>query len=245
MLQNIKNRIKFWGLKYYCVMCHSHVNKMLPMGVNSYLFKKSHIIGGGYRENAVCPVCNSLDRERMIYYFLKNHTKIFKSNCSILHFAPEENLHRKLTANSNCQYISGDITPGKADYVVDITKIQFDENRFDYIICNHVLEHIPDEQRAISEMKRVLKPNGRIIITMPICISNPITLEDENIITRADRLKVYGQEDHVRLYGSDVKKRLSSYGLKVLEYNFAIKEGKKKLNKYSITNGDRLFFCRK
>jgi SAM-dependent methyltransferase len=225
-------------------MCNSYVKKLKPTGENSAFFKKNKIAGGGYRE-AICPVCGSFDRERMEYYFLKKYTTIFSSKCSVLHFAPETGLKEKLQENKKCDYITGDITPGRADYVVDITNIQFTDEMFDFIICNHVLEHIPDEAKAISELKRVLKPNGRLILTMPISLNNESTLEDDQVITKLDRRNIYGQADHVRLYGKDVKEHLKKLGLKVKEYELEKIEGKDLATKLSIHRGDRLYYCKK
>lgn len=192
-------------IKKVCIVCNSDVDTFNPGVFPSELFEKHHIIGGGYRENCICPNCNSMDRERWLFYILKNKTDIMNLNGKVLHFVPEPSVEKLLKTNNNIDYYSGDIEIGRTMYVTDITNIQYADKTFDYIICNHVFEHIPNIKKAIKEIKRVLKNDGKLVFSFPICLDEK-TFEDKNITSTEDRIKYYGQEDHVRLYGNDFKK---------------------------------------
>ena len=201
-------------LKCKCIICDGEFENYIPAGSTEELFQKHHIVGGGVRKNCLCPKCGKMDRERFLYYVIKNKTKISELNGRILHFAPEETIVNYIGENKNIDYYTCDIELGRAMHIVDITDIQFKDETFDYLICNHVMEHIPDEAKAVSEIKRVLKKKGKWIFSFPICL-DMTTQEDKNIKTPEERLKYYGQEDHVRLYGKDYLKRYEKYGLKI------------------------------
>ena len=146
------------GSNYYCVCCDSWYQKFLPYG-------------NIQRENAVCPSCHSLERTRVLMFYLRNCTTIFRGGYKILHFAPERAIEKRLKKIRNI-YLTADINPLYADHIVDITSIPYPENYFDYIICSHVLGHVPDEERAIDEMYRVLKPGGTAIILTPLDLNS-------------------------------------------------------------------------
>lgn len=201
-----------------CIICGESVRDFLPAGRKQELFDNYHVIGGGYRKNAICPCCGSLDRERWFYYILKNKLKVLEMTGRILHFAPERRVSKLIGINEKIDYYTGDIAHGRAMHITDIVDIQYKNDTFDYVICNHVMEHIVDEKKAVSEIKRVLKPNGKWIFSFPICIDME-TYEDEEMITPSQRLEAYGQEDHVRLYGKDFEERFQNYGLKLEIYS--------------------------
>lgn len=203
--------------KNYCLLCNFYIKEFLEAGRREEIFSAKTIIGGGYRPHSVCPHCNSVDRERWVFYVLNKYTGVFTDKCSVLHVAPEKMLENRIRSNDMCDYYSCDIMPRRAMHVVDVTDIQFKDETFDYIIINHVLEHVIDEQKAIEELKRVLKPSGVIIMSFPIC-KDEETFEDSSIIKPEDRSKFYGQDDHVRLYGYDYRERLEGYGLKLQVY---------------------------
>lgn len=200
--------------EYYCNLCDHYVPFMLDTGIDSEVFSKRKIIGGGRRKNCVCPICGGADRERWVRYVLINELHIDSKEARILHFAPEEHLEHIFRKCANLDYITADIEEGRADIVEDITNISFESESFDYIICNHVMEHIADEEKAFSELKRCVKKDGKIIFSVPICWEID-TYEDKNIVTEEERLNAYGQKDHVRLYGKDIAERLKEYGFQV------------------------------
>ena len=168
-------------------------------------------MGGGYRY-ALCPRCHSTDRERLVYWYIINKTKILNSskNIRLSHIAPEKNLQKILKSFSHIKYISGDLNPLVANRKIDITNINFGNDYFDFIICNHVLEHVQDDRKAMSELFRVLKPGGEAILQVPISKYNKETFEDFSIILSEEREKYFGQKDHVRIYGKDYKNKKNS-----------------------------------
>ena len=175
------------------------------------------IMSAGRRSNVLCPTCGSKDRERWIWAFLESAKSDFlqNSNNTILHIAPEVQLRKKFKEIFNKNYINADLNPKHADVKMDITKIQFPDNHFDAILCNHVLEHIPNDQLAMSELHRVLKPKGWAILQVPLSQNLKTTFEDFSIKSEAEREEKFGQFDHVRVYGSDYFKRLENAGFKI------------------------------
>lgn len=223
----------------YCNLCNNEIYYWNWIGEDNEVIYK--IIGNG-RRKAGCPICGSYDRERWQYYVIKNYTDIFKKEYSILHFAPEKIISKKIEKFNNVNYITGDIKIGRANYKVDITNIQFANESFDYIIANHVLEHIVEEEKAISELLRCIKKNGKIILSFPICMKID-TLENKEYTTESDRKKYYGQHDHVRLYGKDYKDRLEKYGLRIKTYSPIECGDDIVLNNY--INNDVILICEK
>jgi len=138
---------------------------------------------------ALCSRCHSTDRERLVYWYIVNKTNILYSQKTIklLHIAHERNLQKVLRAFNKIKYISGDLNPLVADRKIDITDINFENDYFDFIICNHVLEYILDDQKAMRELFRVLKPGGEAILQVPISKYNKDTFEDFSIISPRER----------------------------------------------------------
>ncbi len=202
--------------QYYCNVCQQYSKDFAPAGYKEKLFKRKKIVGGGVRKKCICPVCGSIDRIRWIYWVLENKTDIFanKREMSVLHFAPEKQIEERLRKSNDSNYVTADIEVGRADVVEDITALTFADNSFDYIICNHVMEHIPEEEKALNELKRCIKPSGKIILSVPICLGEK-TYEDKSVNTSDKRLKYYGQADHVRLYGYDIQERFQKFGFSV------------------------------
>jgi SAM-dependent methyltransferase len=166
-----------------------------------------------------CPYCDSKDKYRWLWYIIENHTDILQSNGRLLHFAPEQPIKVKMDAEFHGEYVSCDLVEGRADQVIDMTNMGGCKNEsYDYIIACNVLEHIPNEKKALEELKRVVKLGGLVILTFPIAMQIEKTYENSSIVSDEERLKVYGQEDHVRLYGKDYIERLESYGFKVNSY---------------------------
>lgn len=207
-------------LCYECPLCKSQLRTFLPFGLKRPVLKEKNVVGGGYRLNALCSVCGSLDRERLIYLFLLNKTDIFKRPQRVLHVAPEQRLSEVLGKQSSLDYLVADL--GSEDVMVkmDITNIQYPDCCFDSIVCNHVLEHVVDDRKAMSELYRVLKAGGWAILQVPLSLSLKRTYEDAAISTETDREKAFGQSDHVRIYAKDYKDRLEQAGFKVSVFNW-------------------------
>lgn len=232
--------------KRYCIICCHKIGKFKPYPeVPTNIFRKHHIIGGWLTDSGRCIYCGSMDRHRWQYYVLKKHTDMLTRSCTVLHFAPEALNAKLIRSNTECKYITADIKAGRGDYAVDMTDMKiFDDNTFDYIIANHILEHIKDEASAISELKRVLKDNGTIILSFPVC-TDMLTYEDDSITTEQGRWDAFGQGDHVRLYGTDYKERLEGYGLNVKVYSPQDEFNREEAYKYGFIYDDVSIFCTK
>lgn len=157
----------------------------------------------------------------MTWLFLKER-KLLRPGLRILHVAPENCLRDKFKALPNVEYVAGDkhepgYTYPEGTIDLDITKIQFPADRFDLILCSHVLEHVPDDDTAMRELRRVLDPRGIAIVMVPVAMQNAQTEEDLSITDPKERLRRYGQFDHVRLYGRDYVQRLKAAGFTVIE----------------------------
>ncbi len=222
-LRDIYARVIYFGVMYQCPFCHSHLRRFLPRGLKFSVLKEKEIIGGGYRENAICPVCGSVDRERLLYLYLLHKTDIFEKPKKLLHVAPEAKLAIELQSKDTIDYLSADISSKYVMVKMDITAIQYPDNSFDVIICNHVLEHIIDDGKAMSELYRTLKPGGWAILQVPISFKLKNTYEDFSITTENGREAAFGQGDHVRIYGEDYQDRLTQAGFIVNVFKWITK----------------------
>jgi len=190
------------GNKFYCPLCRAGYSKFLPMG-------------SPVRPNARCPVCDSLERHRLLWICLDHlQTKgDLRKGGRLLHIAPENCLKNEL--RRKYQYFSVDMYEPNVQIKTDITALCFPDECFDAIICNHVLEHVADDRKALSELYRVLKFGGWGSIQVPI--KGEKTLEDPLVIDPLERESLYGQADHVRQYGTDFNDRLQDAGFNVLD----------------------------
>lgn len=223
----------------YCNICGADIEQWGYCG-NDVKTKYS-MIGNGKRVG-LCPYCQSYDRGRWFYFILKNFTSIFEDGGEILHFAPERQIEMQLRKIKNCNYHTADIVEGVADYTVDMTNMPFEDNKFDYIIANHVMEHIEDEEKAISELKRCIREKGRIILSFPVTM-DVNTFEIGNLEQEEERIYYYGQGDHVRLYGKDFKEHLEAYGLKIEVYRPEELLLPKMIDEIKVIQDDNLLIC--
>jgi predicted SAM-dependent methyltransferase len=247
MLGAVKRKFKFllafpWlaGNRFQCVFCGGGFRKMFPKGTDNDVLRKYRIVGAGRRENAECPWCGSSDRERLLYLFLKNKTGIFSEKMRLLHVAPEWRLEKLFRKCPQLEYVTSDIN-GKVDVLSDLQKLPFESKSFDAIICSHVLEHIDDDRKAMRELFRVLKKGGWAVLQVPISRILKKTIEDPSIKTPAERLHVFGQEDHVRIYGRDYVVRLKKtrFDVKII----SAKEFDAQPN--ALNTDENVYFCRR
>jgi hypothetical protein len=221
--------LKFLGFIYAgkaveCVVCEKTYKKFLPYGRMRS------------RPNALCPNCLSLERHRLIWLYLNEKTDFFKTKLSVLHIAPEHCFMKSFDLLHGDSYITADIESPLAKVKMDIHKMPFDDNKFDVILCNHVLEHVSNDIQALRELKRVLKPGGWAILLVPFF--NPVeekTFEDNSITDPREREKIFGQNDHVRKYGKDYPERIKMAGLEVDEDKFAFTLAKDTLFKLGLS----------
>jgi len=200
------------------------------------------------RPDAICPRCRSMERHRLLWLYLVRNTDIQSEPLRLLHIAPEYSLLRRFYTMKNLTYLTADLgSEGyhytKIDMMMDVTFSAFASGSVDAIICNHVLEHVPDDRRAIRECYRVLRPGGWAFLNVPIYMDRP-TYEDATITDPAERKKHFGQHDHVRICGYD-------YGERYTEAGFAIETVRasdlspNERQKCAIPQREILFFCHK
>ena len=152
------------------------------------------------RKNALSPSTLSLERHRLLWLYLKNETVLFEKKLKLLHFAPEQAFYKRFKKLRNIQYDTIDINSPLAKIKADICDLPIKENTYDFILCNHVLEHVLDDNKAMSELYRVLKKGGTGIFQVPIDMKREKTFQDDSITDKLERNKIFGQYDHVRVY---------------------------------------------
>ena len=213
-------KIFYFGYKYHCPNCNSLLRDFVFCGTESLVSVEKQIIGSG-RRKMECPVCHSAERDRLVYIYIKDYLHLFKkrANINILHIAPEDCLYPVFYKKINHQnYVCGDKFEEGYKYdkhvqFMDITHIDYEDNYFDLILCNHVLEHISNDRKAMQELYRVLKSGGKAILQVPLSCIEKETYEDFSITDPAERLIRFGQKNHCRLYGyADYKTRLQEVG---------------------------------
>ena len=202
---------------------------------------------GVQRENALSPSTLSLERHRLMWLFLRDETNFFTSTKKLktLHIAPEQCFLDIFRKQKNLEYITSDLESPIADVKADICDLPFDDNSFDVVFCNHVLEHISDDTKAMQELFRVLKKGGFGIFQIPQDISREKTFEDNSITDRKERAKIFGQYDHVRVYGRDYFNKLRSIGFKVDEIDYTKKIAPEKLERFCLMKKEILPVCYK
>ena len=197
------------------------------------------------RENVLAPGTLSLERHRLFWLYLKNETTFFSAPLRVLHFAPEQAFVQKFKKQKNLSYTTTDLNSPIADVKADICDLPFKDNSFDFIICNHVLEHIPDDIKAMQELYRVLAPKGTAILQVPYDAKLSTTFEDNSITDQRERTRIFGQYDHLRVYGMDYFKKLSSIGFKVKALDYTSSISNDNIELYRLCRGELLPVCKK
>jgi SAM-dependent methyltransferase len=215
-----------------------------PIDGNS--FRKFLPYGYGTpRENVLSPSTLSLERHRLLWLWLKRETDFFAKPSKVLHFAPEQAFYKRFREMKHLDYTTTDLNSPLADVKADICDLPFKDNDYDVILCNHVLEHIPDDAKAMSEIYRVLKPGGMAILQIPQELDRAVTFEDNTITDRTERAKIFGQYDHVRIYGRDYFETLRRFGFKVDEVDYTNQLDEVDVDRYRLATGEILPVCRK
>ena len=223
----------YHGSNFYCPCCKGHFRKFLPYGrINP-------------RYNVLCPGCFSLERHRLIWLYLENKTNLFSDKLRLLHFAPEQCFISQFKSMNNLDYVTADIESPLAMMKMDITDIPFEDNSFDVILCNHLLEHVEDDRKAMREMYRVLRKNGWAIIQPHIDIKSESTLEDPSVTSPEERERLFNQRDHVRVYGLDYTNRLQEAGF-IVHVEPYLKDGaKEELKRFALLPIEDIYLCTK
>ncbi|WP_179317309.1 class I SAM-dependent methyltransferase [Winogradskyella undariae] len=193
---------------------------------------------GNQRNNVLSPSTLSLERHRLLWLYLNKETTFFSAEKSVLHFAPEQCFLKRFRSLKNLKYTTTDLLSPIADVKADICDLPFEDNSYDVILCNHVLEHIPDDTKAMQELYRVMKPGGYGIFQIPQELDRAFTFEDNSITDRDERAKIFGQYDHVRVYGRDYFDKLRSIGFKVEEVDYTATLSNEDIEKYCLAKGE-------
>ncbi|MFT4785811.1 MAG: SAM-dependent methyltransferase [Cyclobacteriaceae bacterium] len=216
------------GKNVFCPVCDSQYSVFLPYGR----------VG---RSNALCPSCLSLERHRLIWLYLDKETSFFTEKAKMLHIAPEYCFIERFEKIQGLDYITADIESPLAKVKMDVHEIPFEAESFDIVFCNHVLEHVNDDRKAMSEIHRVLKKGGWAILQIPLFYPlAEITIEDPTITDAKVRERRFGQDDHVRMYGLDYTDRLKKAGFQVRD-NYLSKLEEKEILKYGLDKKEILF----
>ena len=200
---------------------------------------------GKQRPNALSPGTLSLERHRQMWLYLQNETNFFTHKLKVLHIAPEQEFLRKFKKMKNLEYTSADLFSPIVDVKADIVDLPFEDNSFDVIICNHVLEHIVDDRKAMSELYRVMKSGGWGIVQVPMKNSLEKTYEDFTITDPKERQKHFGQYDHVRWYGMDYFDRLKSVGFDADINFYSQKFSEAEIKRFGLNKNEILPVVRK
>jgi SAM-dependent methyltransferase len=226
-------KLYYKGSKFECPVCGGHYRKFLPYGYVNV------------RQNAMCPGCLSLERHRLMWLYLKEKTDFFSVNKKVLHVAPEQCFHGKFKALEHLEYKTADLESPLADFKCDIQDMPFEDNEYDVVICNHVLEHVPDDKKAMHEIRRVLKPGGFAILQVPVDFNREITFEDNTITDRKERARIFGQYDHVRVYGLDYPDLLKEVGFIITNVDYCDSLSVDLKNKLGVNVKEYMFQCNK
>ncbi len=200
---------------------------------------------GNQRNNVLSPSTLSLERHRLLWLYLKNETDFFTAPKKVLHFAPEQAFYKRFRKMKNLDYVTTDLNSPLADVKADICNLPFKDNEFDIIFCNHVLEHIPDDTKAMQELYRIMKPGGYGIFQIPQDLSRAKTFEDDSITDRKERAKIFGQYDHVRIYGLDYFDKLRSIGFSVAEVDYTAQLSDVEVTRFCLAKGEIIPLVRK
>lgn len=206
---------------------------------------------GNQRNNVLSPSTLSLERHRLLWLYLQNETDFFSrdtessSVLKVLHFAPEQEFYKRFKKQQNIEYTTTDLLSPLADVKADICNLPFEDNSYDIIFCNHVLEHIPNDTKAMQELYRVMKPNGWGIFQIPQDLTRETTFTDDSITDPKERAKIFGQYDHVRVYGRDYFDKLRSIGFTVEEVDYTATLSPGLVEKYCLAKGEIIPVVRK
>lgn len=220
------------GNRFECACCGGRFRRLAPHGVPP-------------RANARCPRCNSMERHRALWMFLRTKTDLWSAPRRALHIAPELALKRALTRAPNIEYVSGDVRSPLAAVKLDVQDLPYPDGFFDLVLCNHVLEHVDDDRRAMRELCRVLSPAGWAVLLAPIDPARAVTFEDPTVTDPQERERVFGQRDHVRVYGRDYADRLRGEGFDVEGVDFVSTLEPSVVERHALLPAEDIFVCRR
>lgn len=238
------------GDQFHCPVCGGRFRAFKPFGDDVAVARDLRMVSLGRRNASTCPACAAKERDRAIALYLTERSYWFRQGArAILHIAPEEGLGHFLCRLPNVSYLSGDLcpkdSPTQAMRRIDVTQMPFETGTFDLLVCSHVMEHVVDDRRAMREALRVLKDGGVALLQVPYSPMLKRTREDATVTDAASRLRLFGQEDHVRLYGTDYAERLRESGFMVAVRGMVDLFGEEIVRKNGLTLEETLFVCSK
>lgn len=222
------------GNKVECPVCERSFSKFLSYGSSI-----------AHRENVLCPFDLTLERHRLMWLYLKRTDFFTAPKINLLHIAPEQCFYDLFKKQKNLDYLTGDLVSPLADLHFDLHAIPLEDNRFDVVFCNHVLEHVEDADQCMRELHRVMKPGGWGIFQVPQDLTRKETYEDPSITSPEEREKHYWQKDHVRLFGLDYPDRLRAAGFEVEEHKPIELFSKEEVDRYRLMEKEILYIARK
>ena len=222
-------RIYFRGNKFIDPIDGSRYRKFLTYGYGEQL-----------RPNALCPGTLSLERHRMLWLYLERETSLLKDELKVLHIAPEQVFYKIFKEYQHWDYTTADLNSPLADVLADICDLPFEDQSYDLILCNHVLEHIPDDLKAMNELYRILKKGGTLIAQVPIDVNLDKTYEDKSVTDPKVRAQLFGQYDHVRVYGQDYYLKLESVGFLAVNVHLEKKLTSEEINQYALSQKEQI-----
>lgn len=200
---------------------------------------------GEQRHNVLSPSTLSLERHRLLWLYLTKETNFFTAPLKVLHFAPEQAFYKRFRNLTHLDYTTTDLNSPLADVKADICNLPFEDNTYDVILCNHVLEHIPNDTQAMKELFRVMKPGGWGVFQIPQDLNREQTFEDDTITDKKERAKIFGQYDHVRVYGRDYFDKLRNIGFTVEEVDYTSALTQTDIDRYCLAKGEIIPVVRK
>ena len=256
MLQGLKERLPA-AVRAPLSRAYFVARRAVLQGAGRSLYRGDRVscpcCGSSYRkfralkfDNRMCWSCGSLERDRLLWLLFDLRPQMLRPDMRMLHIAPEHALRPRLRSLPGVRYVEGDLDARYAHQRIDVTRLDFPDDSFDAILCNHVLEHVPDDRRAMRELRRVLRPGGWAILLVP-ALAEGATDEDPTLADRAERVRRFGQHDHVRRYGSDYVDRLEEAGFAVTEEELEGEIDDAAARRYRLYHpqvADQLFVCR-
>ena len=227
--------VLYRGNKVECPVCEKSFSKFISYGSNV-----------AHRENVLCPYDLTLERHRLMWLYLTRKTDFFSAeSLKVLHIAPEQCFLPHFKKQNNLDYTTADLVSPIADIHFDLHDIPLEDNQYDVVFCNHVMEHVDDPIRCMSELNRVMKPGGWAIMQVPQDMSRTETYEDKSITSPDEREKHFWQKDHVRLFGKDYPSYLEKAGFKVNEFDLNTEFDATEVVKFRLMQKEILYIARK
>ena len=242
----ILQRVAGWGVPmlgvWYagkgrkCPICGKQVREFLPYGY------------GVSRRDALCPRCLALERHRLLWLYIERETDLLKGYPTLLHIAPEVALKRQFERHYGKEhaesYLTADLESPLAKMHFDVQDIPLEDESIDVVICNHILEHVEDDRKALRELHRILRPGGWGVVLVPQDYERETTFEDDSITSPEERARVFGQYDHRRIYGRDYAERVRECGFEVEEIEYEKRLSEEEVKQYA-TAGERLYIIKR